>query len=67
MLVPRHRLAIAGVITASAVTVLAAALASRSGSPPGRQASLQLPAASASKSGAAPSQLIALAASAGSV
>ena len=38
MLVLRHRLAIAGVITAAVVTVPAVALASGSGSPPGKPA-----------------------------
>ncbi len=74
MPVLRHRLAIAGVITAAAVTVPAAALASGSGSPPGKPAPPQACAVGAcqSKAGhpaaitsAAPSQLAALAASAG--
>jgi hypothetical protein len=63
MPVLRHRLAIAGVITAAAVTVPAAASASGSGSPPGWPAPPQASAATASKS-AARSQLIALAAAA---
>jgi hypothetical protein len=74
MPVLRHRLAIAGVITAAAITVPAAALASGSGSPPGKPAPPQACAAGAcqSKAGhpatitsAAPSQLTTLAASAG--
>ena len=65
MLVLRHRLAIAEVITATAMAVPAAALASGSGSPSGKPASPQASAASASKSPAAQSQLTALAASAG--
>jgi hypothetical protein len=74
MLVLRHRLAIAGVITAAAVTVPAAALAAGSGSPPGKPTPPQACATSACKfkadhaaaiTPAAPSQLAALAASAG--
>ena len=68
MLVLRHRLAIAGVITAAAVAVPAAALASGSGSPPGKPTPPQACAASVCKSkarhaaaitSAAPSQLAA--------
>src|SRR5262245_27546364 len=58
-----HRLAIAGVITATAIAVPAAALASGPGSPSGRPASPQA-SASATKP-PAPSPLPALAASAG--
>jgi hypothetical protein len=65
MLVLHHRLAIAGVITATAIAVPAAALASGSGSPSGKPAPPQASAASASKSAAPQSQLTALAASAG--
>jgi hypothetical protein len=65
MLALHHRLAIAGVITATAIAVPAAALASGSGSPSGKPAPPQAPAASASKSAAARPQLTALAASAG--
>ena len=74
MLILRHRLAIAGVITAAAVAVPAAALASGSGSPPGKPAPPQACTTSACKSkaghaaastSAAPSQLGTLAASAG--
>jgi hypothetical protein len=74
MLVLRHRLAIAGVITAAAVAVPVAALASGSGSPGGKPTPPQACAASAceSKAGhaaastsAAPSQLGTLAAAAG--
>jgi hypothetical protein len=74
MLVLRHRLAIAGVISAVAVAVPAAALASGSGSPPGKptQAGACTTSACKLKAGppaafasAAPSQLAALAASAG--
>jgi hypothetical protein len=50
MLVRRHRLAIAGVITAAAIAVPAAALASGSGSPSGKPAPPQASAASAKKS-----------------
>jgi hypothetical protein len=72
MLVRHHRLAVAGVITAAAIAVPAAALASGPGSPSGKPAPPQASAASASKashaaavkSGARP-QLHALAASAG--
>jgi hypothetical protein len=55
MLVLRRRLAIAGVITATAIAVPAAALASSPGSPSGKPAPPQASAASASKSAAAPS------------
>lgn len=55
MLVLRHRLAIAGVITAAAVAVPAAALASGPGSPSGKPAPPQASAASARKSPAPPS------------
>jgi hypothetical protein len=65
MLVLRHRLAIAGVVTAAAVAVPAAALASGLGSAPGKPAPPQASAPGAGKSPAAPSQLTALAASAG--
>jgi hypothetical protein len=74
MLVLRHRLAIAGVIAAAAVTVPAAALASGSDSLPGQPTPSQACAVSACKSkaghaaaiaSAAPSQLAALAATAG--
>jgi len=65
MLVRHHRLAIAGVIIATAIAVPTAALASGSGSPSGKPAPPQASAASASKSAAAPSQPTALAASAG--
>jgi hypothetical protein len=72
MLVRHHRLGVAGVITAAAISVPAAALAFGSGSPSGKPAPPQSAAASASKashaaavkSGARP-QLPALAASAG--
>jgi hypothetical protein len=72
MLVRYHRLGVAGVITAAAIAVPAAALVSGSGSPSGEPAPPQASAASASKashaaavkSGARP-QLGALAASAG--
>jgi hypothetical protein len=65
MLVLRRRLAIAGVITATAIALPAAALASGPGSPSGKpsppaaspSASKSAPAPSASNSGAAPSQL----------
>ncbi|MCW2930946.1 MAG: hypothetical protein JWM19_1908 [Actinomycetia bacterium] len=75
MLVLRHRLVIAGVITATALAVPAAALASGSGSSPGKPgAAAQACAASACKPTAGhpvpgkstvPSQLAALAAAAG--
>jgi hypothetical protein len=66
MLVLRHRLTIAGVITATAIAVPAAAFASGPGSPSGKPTPPHAPAASASKSAsAAQSQLNALAASAG--
>jgi hypothetical protein len=55
MLVLRHRLAIAGVITATAIAVPAAALASGPGAPSGKPAPPQASAASASKSAAAAS------------
>jgi hypothetical protein len=55
MLVLRHRLAIAGVITATAIAVPAAALASGPGAPSGKAAPPQASAASASKSAAAAS------------
>jgi hypothetical protein len=74
MLALHHRLAIAGVITATAITIPAAALASGSGSPSGKPAPPRACAtrackskashAAAVKSGARP-QLTALAASAG--
>ena len=64
MFVLHHRLAIAGVITATAIAVPAAALASGSGSPSGKPAPPQASAASAKRS-EAQSQLQALAASAG--
>ena len=66
MLVLRRRLAIAGVITATAITLPVAALASGPGSPSGKpsppsasapSASKSAPARSASNSGAAPSQV----------
>ena len=66
MLVLRRRLAIAGVITATAIALPAAALASGPGSPSGKpsppsasapRASKSAPARSASNSGAAPSQV----------
>src|SRR6266568_9117622 len=65
MLVRRHRLAIAGVITAAAIAVPTPALASGSDSLSGKPAPSQASAASASKSAAARSQLHGLAASAG--
>jgi hypothetical protein len=74
MLILRHRLVIAGVITAAAVAAPVAALASGSGSPPGKPTPLQACSVNACKSkaghpaaikSAAPSQLPALAASAG--
>ena len=74
MFVLHHRLAIAGVITATAIAVPAAALASGSGSPSGKPAPPQACADGACKSkashaaaikSAARSQLAALAASAG--
>jgi hypothetical protein len=55
MLVLRHRLAIAGVITATAIAVPVAALASGPGSPSGKPAPPQASATSAGKSPAAPS------------
>jgi hypothetical protein len=64
MLVRYHRLGVAGVITAAAIAVPTAALASGSGSPSGKPAPPQASAASASTSAAAP-QLHALAVSAG--
>ena len=63
MLALHHRLAVAGVITATAIAVPAAALASGPGSPSGKSASPQA-SASATKS-PTPSPLPALAASAG--
>jgi hypothetical protein len=65
MLILRHRLAIAGVITATAVAVPAVALASGSGSPPAKPAPPQASAASAAKSPAARSALTAPSGSAG--
>jgi hypothetical protein len=67
MLVPHHRLAVAGVITAAAIAVPAAALAAGPGSPSpsGTPAPPQASAASTSKSAAARPQLPPLAASAG--
>jgi hypothetical protein len=68
MLVLRHRLAVAGVITATAIAVPVAAVASGPGSPFGKPTPAQTPAVIAGKSAAArsgQSQLIALAASAG--
>ena len=65
MLVLRHRLAIAGVVTAAAVAVPAAALASGLGSPPGKPAPPPASAPGAGKSPAAPSKFNSLAASAG--
>jgi hypothetical protein len=58
MLALHHRLAIAGVITATAIAVPAAALASGSGSPSGKPTPPQASAASASKSAAARSQTV---------
>jgi hypothetical protein len=55
MLVLRHRLAIAGVITATAIAVPVAALASGLGAPSGKSAPPQASAVSASKSAAAAS------------
>ena len=55
MLVPRHRLAIAGVITAAVIAVPAAAMASGSGSPSGKPTPPSASAAAASKSAAAAS------------
>jgi hypothetical protein len=55
MLVLHRRLAIAGVITATAIAVPAAALASGPGSPSGKPAPPQASAVGASKSAAAPS------------
>jgi hypothetical protein len=74
MLILRHRLVIAGVITVTALAVPAAALASGSGSSPGKPGAAQACAASACKptvghpvpaKSAVPSQLAALAAAAG--
>ncbi len=65
MLVLRHRLAIAGVIAATAIAVPAAAVASGYGSPSGKPAPPLASAASAGKSAAARSPLTAVAASAG--
>jgi hypothetical protein len=68
MLVLRHRLAVAGVITAATIAVPVAALASGPGSPSGKPTPPQSSAAIASKSAVArseQSQLTALAASAG--
>jgi hypothetical protein len=80
MLVFRHRLAVAGVMTATAIAVPAVALASGPGAPSGKptppaasapsaskspQAPAPSPSPSASKSASAQSQLNALAASAG--
>ena len=56
MLALRHRLAIAGVITATAIAVPAAAMAAGTGSPSGKPAPPPAAAASASKSAAAGSQ-----------
>ncbi len=53
MLVRQHRLAIAGVVTATAIAVPAAAFASASGSPSSKPAPPQASAASASESAAA--------------
>jgi hypothetical protein len=58
MLGLHHRLAIAGVVIATAVAVPAAALASGSGSPSGKPVPPQASAASASKSAAARSQTV---------
>jgi hypothetical protein len=65
LLILRHRLAIAGVVTATAVAVPAVALASGSGSPQGKPASPQSSATSAAKSTAATSPPTALSGSAG--
>ena len=70
MLVRHHRLALAGIITVTALAAPAAALASGSDSPSGKPTPPQASAASASKSAAAPSPaatspLTAVAASAG--
>jgi hypothetical protein len=67
MLVRHHRLALAGVITAAAIAVSAAAMTSGpiSPSPSGKPAQPLAPAGSAKESGAARSPLPALAASAG--
>jgi hypothetical protein len=74
MLVLRHRLVIAGIVTATALAVPAVALASGSGSPPGKPGAAPSCAASACKPTAghpvpgksgAPSQLAGLAAKAG--
>jgi hypothetical protein len=56
MLVSRHRVAAAGVITAAAIAVPAVALASGPGSPSGKSAPPPAAAASASKSPAAAEQ-----------
>ena len=61
MLVPRSRLAIAGVNTVAAITVPAAALASRPGSPSGEPAPPRACAASVSKCAAERSRLAVLA------
>ena len=53
MLVLRHRLAMAGVITAAVIAIPAAAMASGSGSPSGKPAPPSASAAIASKSAAA--------------
>ena len=55
MVTMHHRLAIAGVIAATAIAVPAAALASGTGSPPGKPAPPTASAASAAKSAAAKS------------
>jgi len=65
MLVLRYRLAIAGVITATAIAVPDAKAAAGFDSPFGKPAPPQASAASASKSAAAQSKLTVLAASAG--
>ena len=56
MLVPRHRLAMAGVITAAVIAVPAAAMASSTGSPSGKPTPPSASAAIASKSAAAQCQ-----------
>ena len=61
MLVRHHRLAIAGVVAATAIAVPAAAFASGSGSPSSKPAPPQASAASASESAAAASKLAAAA------
>jgi hypothetical protein len=61
MLVRHHRLAIAGVVTATAIAVPAAAFASGSGSPSSKPAPPQASAASASESAAAASKFAAAA------